>query len=72
MARVTCPKCNLVYDDLNRWTLCPHNRLEVPHDALLCRRCDLYVGYTNNLTYSQDPDHCIACGRSAEAIRRDG
>lgn len=23
---VTCPKCGKTYDDLNRWTYCPHDK----------------------------------------------
>lgn len=31
--RVTCPTCHAVYDDLQRWTICPHNLLEQAYDA---------------------------------------
>jgi hypothetical protein len=28
MACVACPKCDILYDNAQRWTFCPHNRLE--------------------------------------------
>ena len=39
---VLCPKCGLRYDDESRWTICPHNSLNVAHDRAYCRRHDLY------------------------------
>lgn len=30
---VTCDKCGARYDDALRWTICPHNRLEVSFDT---------------------------------------
>lgn len=46
---VTCPKCDLIYDDLHGWTICPHMPIEcgwVPYHPLnnefgYCRRDDL-------------------------------
>jgi hypothetical protein len=29
MARVVCPECGLGYDDVYRWTLCPHEAFEM-------------------------------------------
>lgn len=26
---VTCDKCSLTYDDLYRWTICPHEEFEM-------------------------------------------
>lgn len=37
--QVVCPKCNRVYDDANRWTMCPHTPLECAVDDL-CPECD--------------------------------
>lgn len=31
--RVDCPKCGHRYDDAQRWTICPHNRLEASPDG---------------------------------------
>ena len=39
---VRCPDCDLRYDDESRWTICPHNSLNVAHDRAYCRRHDLY------------------------------
>ena len=39
---VTCPTCATRYDDESRWTVCPHNSLNVAHDTPYCRRHDLY------------------------------
>lgn len=40
MAIVQCEQCGLVYDDVNRWTICPHGPLWAPVEAY-CRKCDL-------------------------------
>lgn len=37
-----CEQCGLRYDDATRWTVCPHNSLNVAHDTPYCRRHDLY------------------------------
>ena len=42
---VRCDSCGRRYDDASRWTICPHNSLNVAHDAVLCRRHDLYNCY---------------------------
>lgn len=65
---VVCDHCDRRYDDARSWTICPHNPLDVRPDDLVCRRCDLVVGYTNILTRSTTPDNCMACGRSREEI----
>lgn len=39
---VLCDKCGKRYDDEYRWTICPHNSLNVAHDTPYCRRHDLY------------------------------
>lgn len=39
---VTCEECGKRYDDESRWTICPHNSLNVAHDTPYCRRHDLY------------------------------
>ena len=39
---VTCEKCGNRFDDETRWTICPHNSLNVAHDTPYCRRHDLY------------------------------
>ena len=31
--RVKCEKCGQTYDDLNRWTICPHEKLMSDDDA---------------------------------------
>lgn len=33
MAIATCPYCQFTYDDLYKWTICPHNILEASPDA---------------------------------------
>lgn len=42
-----CPDCGKVYDDTNRWTICPHGPLHAPakaygskHDLAPCPLCD--------------------------------
>lgn len=38
MARVTCEKCRLNYNDIYRWTFCPHDKFEAsPTAAALLR-----------------------------------
>jgi len=39
---VVCDKCQTWYDDERRWTICPHNSLNVSHDTPYCRKHDLY------------------------------
>jgi hypothetical protein len=39
---VRCEQCGERYDDEFRWTVCPHNSIEVAHDTPYCRRHDLY------------------------------
>ena len=39
---VTCPDCGKRYDDESRWTICPHNSLNVAYDTPYCRLHDLY------------------------------
>lgn len=68
---VGCPKCGLRYDDARSWTICPHNPLTMAATATLCRRCDLFVGFTNIGTASDDPDHCMICGRDRATILAD-
>lgn len=68
---VECLRCGTGYDDETRWTICPHNRLDMPADAVLCRSCDVYVGRTNLGTRAPDPDRCFLCGRHREEIIRD-
>ncbi len=53
---VKCQTCGEQYDDLQSWTLCPHNSLSVPADAVYCRRHDFY-----NCPY------CLP-GRTADAL----
>ena len=36
---VTCSDCNRTYDDVDRWTLCPHGPLGFPLDDY-CPKCD--------------------------------
>ena len=36
---VRCEKCDRVYDDAARWTICPHSPLGCAVDDL-CPRCD--------------------------------
>jgi hypothetical protein len=40
--KIKCPDCEKFFDDENRWTLCPHNSLDVAADAKYCSRHDLY------------------------------
>ena len=68
---VTCAKCDTSYDDAQRWTICPHNRLDVAPDAVLCRHCDVYLGYTNLLTASRDPDVCSVCSRDRKTLEAE-
>lgn len=50
MAYVQCPACDRRYDDAQRWTICPHNRLEASpegdgrgeHGAGYCEKHDLF------------------------------
>lgn len=67
---VTCPKpeCGILYNDEQSWTICPHNNLSVPHDAVICERCDLYVGYTNIYSWAEDRERCMVCGRTRAEI----
>ena len=37
---ITCTQCGANYEDVNRWTICPHGPLDAPHDAY-CRKHDL-------------------------------
>ncbi len=36
---VRCEQCGRGYDDVNRWTICPHSPLGFPIDDL-CPKCD--------------------------------
>ena len=56
---VLCPKCGLRYDDESRWTICPHNSLNVAHDRAYCRRHDLY-------------EPCAACAATKETNGAEG
>lgn len=68
---VRCEKCGTNYDDASRWTVCPHNSLDVSPVAVYCRRCDLYVGLNNLKVPTFDKERCMGCGRTAEEIRRE-
>jgi hypothetical protein len=37
-----CEKCLKRYDDEHCWTICPHNPIYRPHDAVLCRQHDFF------------------------------
>lgn len=37
---IQCEKCGKVYDDVGRWTICPHGPIWAPHDAY-CPKHDL-------------------------------
>jgi hypothetical protein len=39
---VFCEACGKRYDDESRWTICPHNSLNVANNTPYCRRHDLY------------------------------
>lgn len=49
---VKCKECGKTYDDTPNWTICPHNPLDVAHDAVYCRRHDLFNCY---LCIVEDP-----------------
>lgn len=53
---VDCEKCGIRYDDATRWTICPHNSLNVSSTAELCREHDYYRP-------------CPACAALAERTR---
>jgi rubredoxin len=71
MALVTCSRCSSRYDDESRWTICPHNRIDVRPDTMLCRHCDVYLGYTNLMTRTGDIDTCSICGRTREQLEAE-
>lgn len=77
--------CGKVYDDTKCWTICPHNPLDVPPDAVYCRRCDLFVGFDNlklrvdhsdperlarnEVAVVAEPPRCLGCGRTADEVK---
>ena len=67
---VSCSDCGSIYDDTSCWTICPHNPLYYSADALLCRRCDIFVGFHPGGVPS-GLDHCVTCLRTAEEIREE-
>jgi len=40
----TCESCNQVYDDLNRWTICPHDQFKTNESILRWDRGNALLG----------------------------
>lgn len=68
---VTCALCGRLYNDEHRWTICPHNSLDVMADTMLCHHCDVYLGYTNAFSRTDDPDVCCICGRTRQQLEAE-
>lgn len=83
MAYVQCPTCDRVYDDAQRWTICPHNRLEASpegdgrgeHGSGYCEEHDLFNCQFEHKSWRDEVterlDEACAVDRSATGINRE-
>jgi hypothetical protein len=55
---VTCEKCAKRFDDEFRWTICPHNPLDVPAGKVLCLEHDLF-----DCPFHPGSEHLTGMGR---------
>ncbi len=59
---VQCDSCRRVYDDAERWTICPHSPLGGPIDDL-CPQCDTLASRQGPCHHQVLLPRCGACGR---------